>query len=145
SPMRCSIRGCPSVPDASATAVAAGAAPEPRTGRVLLALQGAWRFLRGEPFAVVGGAIYALIVFVAVFADRIAPYDPHAMLRVNHRLAKYLPISAEHWLGTTADSRDIFSQLIFGTRAALEVGLTAAFCVVATGTMLGLLAGYLGG
>jgi peptide/nickel transport system permease protein len=67
------------------------------------------------------------------------------MLRVNRRLAKYLPISADHWLGTTADSRDIFSQLIFGTRAALEVGLTAAFCVVAIGTLLGLLAGYLGG
>jgi peptide/nickel transport system permease protein len=130
------------VPDASATAVVT--APEPRAGRVGLALQGAWRFLRGEPFAVAGGAIYAVIVFVAVFADRLAPYDPHAMLRVNRRLAKYLPISWDHLLGTTADSRDIFSQLIFGTRAALEVGLTAAFCVVAIGTLLGLLAGYLG-
>ena len=40
---------------------------------------------------------------------------------------------------------DIFSQLVYGSRAALEVGLTAAFCVVAIGTLLGLLAGYLGG
>ena len=133
------------MPDASASAVAAGAAPERRASRALLALQGAWRFVRGEPFAVAGGVIYAVIVLVAIFADRIAPYDPHAMLRVNRRLAKYLPISADHWLGTTADARDILSQLIFGTRAALEVGLTAAFCVVAIGTLLGLLAGYLGG
>ena len=109
------------------------------------AVSAARHFLRGEKLAVAGGSIYALIVAVAIFADRISPYDPHAMLRVNHRLARYLPLSADHLLGTTSDARDIFSQLIYGTRAALEVGLTAAFCVVAIGTLLGLLAGYLGG
>ena len=39
----------------------------------------------------------------------------------------------------------MLSQLIYGARAALEVGLTAAIAVVAIGTLLGLLAGYLGG
>jgi peptide/nickel transport system permease protein len=112
---------------------------------VLAAIQEVLRFLRSEPFAVVGGAIYTMIVFVAIFADRIAPYDPHALLRVNRKLARYLPMSADHWLGTTSDARDILSQLIYGSRSALEVGLTAALCVVAIGTLLGLLAGYLGG
>lgn len=105
----------------------------------------ALRFLRGEPLAVAGVSIYAVILAAAIFADRISPYDPHAMVRVNRRLAHSLPISPEHWLGTTSDARDIFSQLVYGSRAALEVGLTAAFCVVAIGTLLGLLAGYLGG
>jgi peptide/nickel transport system permease protein len=66
-------------------------------------------------------------------------------LRDGHRIARYLPISAAHWLGTTAGGHDVLSQLIYGARAALEVGLTAAIGVVAIGTLLGLLAGYLGG
>ncbi len=103
------------------------------------------RFLRGEPFAAVGAAIYAVIAVMAIFADRLAPYDPTAMLREGRRIAKYLPISSAHWLGTTSSGRDVLSQVLYGARAALEVGLTAAFAVVAIGTLLGLLAGYLGG
>lgn len=109
-----------------------------RGGRVL-------RFLRGEPFAATGAGIYALIVLVAVFADRLAPYSPTAMLKVGKRIARYEPISAAHWLGTTSSGRDVLSQLIYGSRAALAVGLSAAFAVVAIGTFLGLLGGYLGG
>lgn len=128
------------MPDVSAPFIAA-----PRRARLRSLAWEPVRILRAEPFAAVGGTIYAVIVLVAIFAERIAPYDPHALLRVNHRLARYLPVSADHLLGTTSDARDIFSQLVFGTRAALEVGLTAAMCVVAIGTLLGLVAGYLGG
>jgi peptide/nickel transport system permease protein len=103
------------------------------------------RFLRAEPFALVGASIYAIIVVVAIFADRLAPYDPRAILKVGNRLARYLPISAAHWLGTTSSGRDVLSQVIYGTRSALAVGLTAALAVVAIGTLLGLLSGYLGG
>jgi peptide/nickel transport system permease protein len=103
------------------------------------------RYLRGEPFAAVGVGVYALILTTAIFADRLAPHDPRAILRVGRRVARYLPMSAEHWLGTTSSGRDVLSQLIYGSRSALQVGLTAAFAVVAIGTLLGLLAGYLGG
>jgi peptide/nickel transport system permease protein len=82
---------------------------------------------------------------MAVFANRLAPYDPKAILKVGNRVARYLPLSAEHWLGTNSSGRDVLSQLIWGARSALEVGLTAAVAVVAIGTVLGLLAGYLGG
>lgn len=102
-------------------------------------------FLRAEPFAVAGLAIYAVILLVAIFADQLAPYDPKAILKVGSRVARYLPMSAAHWFGTTSSGRDVLSQLIFGTRSALTVGLTAALAVVAIGTLLGLLAGYLGG
>ena len=60
-------------------------------------------------------------------------------------MARYLPMSPAHWLGTTSSGRDVLSQVIHGARAALAVGLTAAVAVVAIGTLLGLLAGYLGG
>jgi len=102
-------------------------------------------FFRAEPFAMAGAAIYAVIVLVAIFAGEIAPYDPQRMIMVGRRVARYAPASANFLLGTTASGRDIFSQLVFGTRAALLVGLTAAVAVVAIGTLLGLLAGYLGG
>jgi peptide/nickel transport system permease protein len=103
------------------------------------------RYLRGEPFAAVGAAIYAVIVFMAIFAERLAPYDPRAILKAGARIARYMPMSPEHWFGTTSSGRDVFSQVIFGARAALAVGLTAALAVVAIGTLLGLLSGYLGG
>lgn len=104
-----------------------------------------WRFLKAEPFALVGGAIYAAILLVAIFANHLAPYDPRAILKVGARVARYLPMSPEHWLGTTSSGRDVLSQVIWGTRSALAVGLTAALAVVAIGTLLGLLSGYLGG
>jgi len=103
------------------------------------------RYLRGEPFAAVGAAIYAVIVLVAIFADKLAPYDPKAILKVGSRVARYLPMTPDHRLGTTSSGRDVLSQVVFGARAALAVGLTAAFAVVAIGTLLGLLSGYLGG
>lgn len=93
----------------------------------------------------VGVAIYVMTVVAALFAEQLAPYDPRALLFDGHRIARYLPISSTHWLGTTAGGHDVLSQLIYGARAALEVGLTAAVTVVAIGTLLGLLAGYLGG
>jgi peptide/nickel transport system permease protein len=116
-----------------------------RECRSVLAVSRIWRFLRSEPLAIVGLAIYALVAVMAIFAKQIAPYDPRAMLRTGRRIARYLPISSEHWLGTTAGGHDVLSQLIYGTRAALLVGLTAAIAVVAIGTVVGLLAGYLGG
>jgi len=103
------------------------------------------KLLYREPLAGVGTAIYAVIVTMALFAPQIAPYDPRVILRQGRRIARYLPVSGEHWLGTTAGGHDVLSQLIYGARAALEVGLTAAIAVVAIGTLLGLLAGYLGG
>jgi peptide/nickel transport system permease protein len=108
-------------------------------------LRAVLRYFRSEPFAAVGAGIYLTIILIAIFADQLAPYDPREILRVGRRVARYLPMSADHWLGTTSSGRDVLSQLIFGTRAALQVGLTAAFMVVAIGTLMGLLAGYLGG
>ncbi|SFK23972.1 ABC transporter permease [Falsiroseomonas stagni] len=105
-----------------------------------------WRFLRSQPFALVGIGIYALFIVLAIFADQIATHDPRQILFSGaYRVARYLPPSATHYLGTTAGGRDIFSQLVHGTRSALTVGVTAAFCVVVLGSLMGLLAGYLGG
>ena len=112
-------------------------------------LYGAIRLLAAplrEPFAAVGTLIYAAFVLIALLADVIAPHDPLEILfRPDGTLARSEPAGWEHPLGTTSLGRDIFSQLIVGTRAALVVGLTAAVVVALVGTVVGLVSGYFGG
>jgi peptide/nickel transport system permease protein len=112
-------------------------------------LDGAIRLLAAplrEPFAAVGTLIYAAFVLIALLADVIAPHDPLEILfRPDGTLARSEPAGWEHPLGTTSLGRDIFSQLIVGTRAALVVGLTAAVVVALVGTVVGLVSGYFGG
>src|SRR5262249_7269415 len=99
-----------------------------------------------DPFAAVGVTIYALFVLVALFADVIATHDPlEILVGGDGSLAASLPPDREHLLGTTNLGRDIFSQLVVGTRAALVVGLTAAVVVALIGTVIGLVSGYFGG
>jgi len=56
-----------------------------------------------------------LLIFAAVFADLIAPYDP-VQQDLIHRLA---PPSAAHWFGTDELGRDIFSRILYGRRISL--------------------------
>jgi peptide/nickel transport system permease protein len=101
---------------------------------------------RVDPFAVVGSIIYAVVGIVAIFANQLATHDPFQILFLPEGgLAANLPISGEHYLGTTNMGRDIYSQLILGTRSAILVGLAAAFVVVVIGTLVGLLSGFFGG
>jgi peptide/nickel transport system permease protein len=90
--------------------------------------------------------IYAVFAVIALVAPLVAPYNPHALIyQADGEIAANLPPTAAHWLGTTNLGRDIFSQVLFGARAALMVGFAAAFGVVVVGTLVGLLAGYYGG
>jgi len=119
------------------------APPRPRR---FAALRGvAARMLR-DPYAVAGLAIYLAFALLALLADQLATHDPMEILfRANGRVASNRPPGADYLLGTTNLGRDIFSQLVLGTRSALLVGLTAALMVVAIGTLVGLFAGYFGG
>lgn len=102
-------------------------------------------FFKEDKFAMAGLIIYIVVVLVAIFAPIIAPYDPHEMVRINGQLQVNEGPNSNNLLGTTDMSRDIFSQLIYGARPALLVGVSAAFMVVAIGTLIGLIAGYFKG
>ena len=99
-----------------------------------------------DPFALAGVTIYILFALTAVFANQIATHDPLEILFLaNGKVAANRSPDATFWLGTTSLGRDVFSQLIFGARSALVVGLSAAVMVVVVGTLVGLFSGYFGG
>ncbi len=102
----------------------------------------AYQFLKQDKFAMTGVIIYLIFIIVAVFAPVIAPHDPHQMVRVEGKLMFNQSPSFSFFLGTTNMGRDIFSQLIYGTRPSLIIGFTAAFLVMSVGTIIGLVAGY---
>src|ERR1700722_5028393 len=91
--------------------------------------------------ALVGLAVIALFVAVAVLAPLLAPYDPAAQ---GWTLVRKPPSSA-HWFGTDEVGRDILSRVIFGARASLLAGVISVCIALGIGVPLGLTAGYLGG
>lgn len=87
-----------------------------------------------------GLLIVAILVFVALFADILTPYDPD--FRNSHLLLA--PPSIQHWLGTDEEGRDLFTLVLFGARIAVIVGFgTVLFCAV-VGTLVGCISGLFG-
>jgi peptide/nickel transport system permease protein len=89
--------------------------------------------------------IYIVFIFMAIFGPALAPNDPQLVMENDGIWLTNQPPSAEFPLGTTNVGRDIFSQLIYGARPALLVGISAAFMVSVVGTIIGLIAGFFGG
>lgn len=88
---------------------------------------------------IVGLAILLVLLFVALFAEQLKPYE------MNELFAPYKKPDAEHLLGTNDIGQDILSELILGTRVTLMTGTIAAFFIVLIGTAIGVVAGYMGG
>ena len=86
-------------------------------------------------------------MLTAIFANYLAPYDPTEILYTpSYELAADLRPGQDGFiLGTTSLGRDVFSQIVYGTRSALLIGLTAAFMVALIGSIVGLVSGYFGG
>jgi ABC-type dipeptide/oligopeptide/nickel transport system permease subunit len=110
------------------------------------------RRLRRHRSFQVGSVILALLVFVAVFADFIAPYDPTEPLTgVTRRDAPCIHAlgcttsQGDHILGIDGNNRDEFSRIVFGARLSLEIGFVTTGLAIIIGTLLGAIAGYTGG
>lgn len=87
---------------------------------------------------VVGTGFFLL---VAIFAPIIAPYDPNEVDILN----KFSGMSADHWLGTDAYGRDLFSRIVFGTRVSILTGVIATLMAAVIGCLLGMIASFYGG
>lgn len=99
------------------------------------------QLVKTKPLGAFGGLLVLGMVFVAVFAPYIAPYNPNAM----HGEKVVAPPSAEFWLGTDALARDMFSRILYGARVSMTVGLGAVGLSTLLSTIIGILSGYYGG
>ncbi len=99
-----------------------------------------WRAYSRTRLGLVGLGLLIFYVFLAVSAPWIVPYDPKANVG-----DPFEPPSLEHPLGTDEMGRDVFSQVIYGTRISLLVGLLASLLAAAIGSAVGIVSGYFGG
>jgi peptide/nickel transport system permease protein len=95
------------------------------------------RFLR-RPFAIVGLVVALAFIGGAIFAPVIAPY--HADTSNYNELLQHS--SSKHLLGTDELGRDVFSRLVWGSRASIEAGVLATLLAMIVAVPIGLVAGY---
>ena len=117
-------------PDVGGRGLQAAPAPARFAGRAL-------RTLWANGKARAGLIILGLIIVVAILAPVIAPHSPTATT-----FPPYRGPDAENWLGTTGNGQDVFSQLIYGSRVSLLVGLGAGGLATLVAVTLGLISGY---
>ncbi len=100
-----------------------------------------WHSFTKRKIAVLGLIIVLLYIFMAIFADVLAPYDPTKQDLAN----KLQGPSSEHLLGTDETGRDLLSRIIYGARISMRVGVVAVGVAFIIGTPIGICAGYFGG
>ena len=88
---------------------------------------------------ITGCLIVGFFVIIGILAPVIAPYNPHDMG------IPYIKPCADHLLGTNDVGQDIFSELLYGTRVSLLIGIFTAVIVTVVATGLALVSGYYGG
>lgn len=91
--------------------------------------------------ALLGAGILVALVFTAIFAGYIAPYDP-----LEQDITRGLsPPSNAHWCGQDKLGRDMLSRIIYGSRISLQVGLSTVSISLLAGLVVGSISGYYGG
>jgi peptide/nickel transport system permease protein len=96
-----------------------------------------------NPMGLIGTAILIVFILLAIFGPYIAPYDVD-MTR-DGEFDSLMQHSPEHWMGTDTFGHDIFSELLYGARTSIVVGITAAIISSILGAAIGLYSGYAGG
>jgi len=101
-------------------------------------LRALWAVIKRKPLGMISAALIIVLVFTAIFANLLAPYDPLAA-QPEIRLA---PPSWAHPFGTDDIGRDVLSRVIYGSRISLWVGLLAVGIGTCAGMVIGLVCGY---
>lgn len=95
-----------------------------------------WKNPKGR----LGVILVGIVVLAAVFAPWLTPYELDA-----YDIAGGLQQpSAEHWLGTDKNGIDILTQILYGARISLIIGITTGLCVTLLGATLGIVSAYFG-
>lgn len=98
-------------------------------------------FIRKQPLGAISLVVIVVMMFAGMFSELVAPYDP---LTIDFGSILVAP-SWDHWMGTDAYGRDIFSRIIHGSRTALVIGFAASFIGSTLGAILGVASAYFGG
>lgn len=99
------------------------------------------RFLRANPLAMVGLIFFAFWIIISLVASRVAPYEPLEQDIANRLQGP----TATHLFGTDQLGRDIFSRVLYGGRLSLPAGVSVVILAGLIGTIIGALAGFVGG
>jgi len=97
-----------------------------------------FRWARKHPTLILGALLLVAMVMLAFAAPWLATYDPQDI----DPLARLQAPSAEHWFGTDALGRDVYSRAVWGAQVSLLVGLSVAVLATVAGVFLGLVAGF---
>jgi peptide/nickel transport system permease protein len=98
------------------------------------------KYVRNNTRAKIGIGIILAFTIVAIFAPLIAPYGPKTI-----EFVPWEKPSPRHILGVNSYGQDLFSQLVYGTRVTLTVGIFAGLLTSLIGIVVGLVSGYMGG
>ncbi len=105
-----------------------------------------WTVFREDRLGLFGLIVFAVFFLLALLAPWITPHGPNEILyKAPGVVARLETPSLTYPFGTTNMGRDILSQVIYGSRAAILVGLLSAILVSVIGTVVGLVAGFYGG
>jgi peptide/nickel transport system permease protein len=85
----------------------------------------------------IGIVILVLFVLMALLAPVLAPHSPTAT-----SFTPYLNPNSTNWFGTTGNGQDVFSQVLYGARVSLFVGLLAGLAATFVAVTIGLISGY---
>lgn len=96
-----------------------------------------WQTIKTPP-VVIALSIILFLLMIALLAPWLTPYEP-TDINPAYRLKS---ITADHWLGTDAYGRDVFTRILYGARVSLIVGLGVAVLSISIGLVIGLFAGY---
>lgn len=108
--------------------------------------RGAFKRLRRSPMAIIGAAIMVVFVAVALLAPVLAPYEPASTQWTSLSTPVFVQGSnSEHLLGIDRWGSDMFTQLLFGARQSLIIGVVSTLIGLIAGAGLGTLAGGFGG
>ncbi len=135
------VRDAVNFPKGKTATLADEASETLRLGKETNLWSDAWKRLLRNKLAVCGLVMVLFFIFLAIFADVIAPY-PYAETHMDK--ANQFP-NGEFWMGSDPLGRDLLSRLIYGARISMIVGLGSQILVLMIGVPLGAVAGYYGG
>jgi len=93
-----------------------------------------------SPKIAIGLGLFLFFTLIAIIGPSIAPYDPIKLVAT-----PWLHPSAQHWLGTTQQGQDVYSQLLVGTRSTLVISLFSGALATVLSVLIGVSAGFFGG